>query len=178
MDELRTCEGRTDKIAPDPASPLLKQATAFASYLNPPTPPVPQELPPPRSGMQPAPRPPAVTPKFVLLSTSCYRFSPERSLALIAEPGKGGCWVKKGERVGYLIVEDIKDGAIVCRDGNQLREIAVTMKETPALARPKSNTSVAMQSIRPDIRSMSVSQLGERGTGVPDVRRVADEGVE
>ena len=88
-------------------------------------------------------------------------------MALVAEPGKGGYWVRKGERMGHLVVENIKDGAIVYRDGGQLRELAVAIKEAAPLAQPKPGTPVAMQSMRPDIRSMNAPQWDEQGADVP-----------
>ncbi len=169
---------RTVSGDPDFTPPLIKQATAFALYLRPPAPPASKELPRAKPGGQPVPRPPTATPKFVLLSTSCYRFCPEKSLALVAEPGKGGYWVRKGERVGHMVVEDIKDGAILYRDGSQLRELAVAIKDVAPLAQPKAGTPIAMQSVRPALRSMNVPQRNGQGSDVPGVHGMAGEGMD
>ena len=94
-------------------SPLVKQAEAFALYLNPPVKP---SLPEPSvSRSKPRPRGP-VAPKFKLVGTSYYTLHPEQSLALIDEPGKGLRWVKQSGEVGHLIIEKVKDGIVVVRD--------------------------------------------------------------
>jgi hypothetical protein len=45
------------------------------------------------------------------------------SLALIDEPGKGLRWVKQSSEVGHLIIEQVKDGEIVVRDGQRTFEL-------------------------------------------------------
>jgi len=104
-------------------SPLVKQAQAFALYLNPPPPKQPAAPKPSKS--QQAPRPKVTTPKFKLLGTSFYPLHPDLSLALIDEPGKGIRWVRQSERVGYLVIEQIKDGLVVIKDGGRTSEVAV-----------------------------------------------------
>ncbi len=110
-------------------SPLIKQAADFARYLNPP--PLP---PPPRStarntSREVRPAPPAVTPKFKLIGTSFYATRPELSLALIDEPGKGFNWVRQGNSVGHLTIEQIKNGSITIRDGQGTSEMTVTVDQ-------------------------------------------------
>jgi hypothetical protein len=49
-------------------------------------------------------------------------------LALIAELGSGPGserWVKEGTQVGHFVIHEIRRGAIVYRDGDNLREMAV-----------------------------------------------------
>jgi hypothetical protein len=110
----------------DQISPLVKQAQAFALYLNPPPPKQPAISRPSRVQQQP-PRPTVTSPKFKLLGTSFYASHPDLSLALIDEVGKGIHWVRRLGRVGHLVIEQIKDGLVVIKDGS--RTFEVTMVE-------------------------------------------------
>lgn len=105
-------------------SPLVKQARAFALYLDPP-PPKPAKAAPGPSKPRPAPRPKVTSPKFKLVGTSFYALHPDLSLAMIDEPGKGIRWVRQSERVGHLVIERIKDGLVVVKDGGRTFEVAV-----------------------------------------------------
>jgi hypothetical protein len=106
----------------DQVSPLVKQAEAFALYLNPPPKPRPVVQAP---AVTPEIRPPApVSAKFTLVGISHYQSHPEMSMALIDEPGKGLHWVRQSSEVGHLIIEQVKDGSVVVRDGQRTFEIA------------------------------------------------------
>jgi hypothetical protein len=63
--------------------------------------------------------------KFKLLGTSFYALHPDLSLAMIDEPGKGIRWVRRSGRVGHLVIEQIKDGLVVVKDGERTFEVAV-----------------------------------------------------
>jgi hypothetical protein len=105
----------------DEVSPLVKQAGAYALYLNPP------KLKPQRvvKGRTDAiKRTPSATPKFKVIATSYYQERPEMSIALIDEPGKGYNWVRQSSKVGHLFIEQIKDGVVVLRDNNGTFELA------------------------------------------------------
>jgi hypothetical protein len=117
-------------------------------------------------------------PQFRLLSTSYHRSCPEKSLALVAEPGKGGYWIAQGDRVGHLVVERIKDGRIVWRDGSRLQETAVAIKDTPSLAQVKSRMPVAVRSGGSEVRPVSASLSDARGMGTSGAQPVADEGLD
>ena len=120
-------------------SPLVKQAEMFALYLNPP--PKPQtESPVPRTS---TPRPRGrVSPKFKLIGTSYYTLHPESSLALVDEPGKGLRWVRQSAEVGHLIIEQIKDGLVVVRDGDSTYEIIAERTERKSLLKKGSSSQV------------------------------------
>jgi len=105
-------------------SPLVKQARAFALYLDPP-PPKPAKAAPRPSKPRQAPQPKVTSPKFKLVGTSFYALHPDLSLAMIDEPGKGIRWVRQSERVGHLVIERIKDGLVVVKDGGRTFEVAV-----------------------------------------------------
>ena len=107
------------------ASPLVKQAERFALYLNPPAKPKPRMPAPSRAKPSATLRPDKVSAKFNLVGTSFYALHPELSLALIDEPGKGLRWVRQSSELGRLIIEQIKDGIVVVKDGKRTFEIAV-----------------------------------------------------
>ncbi len=122
-EQFRQAKGRKTE-AESQISPLVKQAGAFALYLNPPPPPEPIVP----SGPQPPPQPKVTTPKFKLVGTSCYPLHPDLSLALIDEPGKGIRWVRRSGQIGHLVIEQIKDGVVVVKDGGRTFEVSVAEK--------------------------------------------------
>ncbi len=140
-----------DKAA---SSPLLEEAETLARYLDPPKPPPRQETSLPTVGPAPVsapavPRPPSPAPQFRILAISYYRSNPEKSLAMIWDATKGGYWIKKGDRLGHFIVERIEKEAILYRDGDQLRQMAVAVKQSVPLAKLKSKESASMQEVAP-----------------------------
>jgi hypothetical protein len=118
-------------------SPLVKQAEAFALYLNPP----PKSTPAPSApGVKSEPRPAGpVAAKFNLIGTSRHVLQPELSIALIDEPGKGLYWVRQSGKVGHLIIEQIRDGVVVVRDGQNTFELVAERPEKRSLV--KASTS-------------------------------------
>ena len=108
--------------------PLVAQAEAFSRHLNPPK--TAEKPPSPTRTASSAPpvRPAAPAPRFKLRATSYYPNRPGKSMALIAELGSsegGERWVKEGTQVGHFVIQEIRRGAIVYRDGDNLREMAV-----------------------------------------------------
>ncbi len=123
---------------------LVTQAKEFAKYLNPP--PAPQPPGPPvvhEPSVQP-PRPEVSSAKFTLVGTSYYASQPERSLAFINEPGKGLRWVKQSSEVGHLIIEQVKDGLVVVRDGQRTFELSVPESPQRSLIEGASPVSSAV----------------------------------
>ncbi len=127
---------------PGAISPLVAQAEALATYLNPPK--EQEKLPLPgttASSGQPVPPIRLVAPsvKFRLHGTSYYPNQPDRSMALIGELGAGEGserWVKEGARLGHFVIHEIRRGAIVYCDGEDLREMAVERSVSlPSLVR-------------------------------------------
>ena len=116
--------GNKAKTGQNEISPLVQQAGAFALYLNPPKPKMPRT----RSGASGVTRSPPVTPQFKLLGTSYYKGQPELSLALIDEPGKGLHWVRQSGKVGHFLIEQVKDGIVVFKDGKSTFELEAEQK--------------------------------------------------
>lgn len=113
------------------ASPLVAQAKAFASYLDPPKPtkPVQAKVSKPNGKRRiTSVDLPKITPKFTLLATSYYRSMPEESLALVSEPGREPRWIKQGDRLGHFTLAKIERGTIVYQDGDQMGEMAINTK--------------------------------------------------
>ncbi len=121
IEKFNKAKGDRTKRSESQISPLVKQAEAFALYLNPPEPRR-TASPSHRTGVAP-PRPKTVSVKFELIAISFYALHPELSLALIDEPGKGFRWVRQSGKVGHLVIEQIKDGLVVVRDGERTIEL-------------------------------------------------------
>jgi hypothetical protein len=123
-------QAKSSQQSPDEnqSSPLVKQAEAFAQIINPPQP----ALLAPSLSPQPSitQRPSIVSAKFALIGTCYYQANPQQSLAFINEPGKGFHWVRQSEQVQHLIIEQIKDGLVVVRDGQRTFEIAVEQQKS------------------------------------------------
>jgi hypothetical protein len=115
-------------------SPLVEQAEAFAMYLN-----------PVKAKAQKASIEPkttsissklSVTPKFKVFATSYCAENPDLSLALIDEPGRGRHWVRRSSKVGHLFIEQVKDGLVVVKGGQETFELEIEkMPETISLTR-------------------------------------------
>jgi hypothetical protein len=122
------------------SSPLVVQARAFVSYLNPPPPSKEKEKTlfateqTPSQNTTKIPKAPVPTAKFKVLGTSYYPNQPERSMALIWQPGSQDGyerWVKEGSRLGHFVVYKIKRGVVVYRDNQErLYEMAIERKIT------------------------------------------------
>ena len=138
IERFSKARGKEDAGSQSQTSPLVKQAQAFALYLNPPPE---MKKPADKSGI--VHRPPTVSPKFVLVGTCYYALHPERSLALIDEPGKGLNWVRQSSGVGHLIIEQVKDGLIVVRDGKRSFELTARRPARPSLVKGSSGKAAA-----------------------------------
>jgi len=118
------------------ASPLVAQARSLERYLSPLAPPKPAKPPSPKKQevkREPVPaiRPVQATPKFTVRATSYNESRPEKSIALIAEPGgQAAHWVREGERIGHFVVHEIRPGSVVCLAGEKLQEM--TLQRDPA----------------------------------------------
>ncbi len=116
------------KAGKDQVSPLAKEAMAFALYLNPPPPQYPRakRYGTARKSSKPSPR--SVSVKFSLIGTSFHSSDPNRSMALINQPGSGDRWVRQNSEVGHLLIEQVKDGFVIVKDGNKSIELKPVRK--------------------------------------------------
>lgn len=143
----------------DLTSPLVKQARAFASYLNP-KPMVNRS--PTVSSRSHIANALDVTPKFKLRCTCFYENDPNMSLALIDEPGKGRHWVRPSSKVGHLLIEQIKDGLIIVKGSEETFEIAIeesTVKDLSASS--KGTNSLTRFKPGPSISGRSPSSISK-----------------
>jgi hypothetical protein len=151
--------------APEQVSPLVAQASLLAAHLNPPAPAptalVVRQTPKPAPA-RPAVRPAATSPKFRVCGTSHCEERPERSMALIAELGDPAParWVKAGTQVGHLVIQEIRPGSIVCRDGARVQEMFVERANPVAAATAEGGGSPHVDStagLKADAARLSVS---------------------
>jgi hypothetical protein len=170
IEKFNKAKGKESTKSESQISPLVKQAEAFALYLNPPKP---KKAPPAHRTDRPSiiPRPPApVSPKFKLIGTSHYASHPELSLALIDEVGKGLRWVRQSSKLGHLIIEQVKDGLVVVRDGRRTFELVVERPEKRSLLKEPLSRATGSKSI------LSASgKADSRITGSRALQRNAEE---
>jgi len=149
VEKFKQANGNKQNGNDSQVSPLVKQAEAYALYLNPA--PEPTRTAPIRQQPIVSPKPPKAYAKFSLVGTSVHATKSEESLAFIKEPGKGLFWVRPGSKVGHVTVEQIGEGLIVCRDeqGNseqilaQPRQPELSLLEGSSSASARTNIPVA-----------------------------------
>jgi len=120
--------GNQTKTSESRSSPLVLQAMAFASYLNP----KPKETSAFRDTGGATSLSLPVTPKFRVVATTYCQAQPELSLALIDEPGKGLHWVRQSSKVGHLVIEQVRDSIVVVKGGKGTFELMV--EERPEMS--------------------------------------------
>jgi hypothetical protein len=147
-------------------SPLVKQAMGFGLYLNPPRQAAtPKPIRKPTVG-KPAPvteAPVILSAKFTLKGTSYYASRPELSLAYIDEPGKGLHWVRQGDRVSHLLIQEVKDGSVIVKDRDKLNTLVVARAPKKSLL--KSDKTSKSTSVMPGI-STSITSTASMQTSV------------
>jgi hypothetical protein len=151
-------------------APLVVQAQALALYLNPPRSPERPMAPAPVASSAPAApaiRPAAPSAKFRLCAISYYPNQPGRSMALIAELGSdpgNEHWVKEGAQVGHFTIHEIRRGAIVYRDGDNLREMAVERRASlPSIVRDLRPGSIRVSAAVGGTDSVTPALAGPNG---------------
>jgi hypothetical protein len=63
--------------------------------------------------------------QFKLIATCVSQSNPQLSLALIDLPGEGFKWVRQSAMVGYLVINEIKDGSLVVHDGQRTFSVLI-----------------------------------------------------
>ncbi len=166
-------EARGDKVEDErqEISPLVKQAEAFALYLNPPPKPKAKSS---VSRSKPSPRG-SVSPKFKLVGTSRYALHPELSLALIDEPGKGLRWIRQFSKVGHLIIEQVKDGLVVVRDGQNTFELVAERPEKRSLLKANSSSGGRITGNKPPGIDAEVQMSAEEEAALAKETEAANE---
>ena len=138
VEEFKKAGGEKVRRTDGQISPLVKQAKSFALYLDPPPKPKVKAKPTKKYKPKATPKPAGpVTTKFKLIGTSYYASRPDLSFALIDEPGKGFRWLRQSSSVGHLVVEEIKDGIVVIRDGQRTYDLVAERKPRKSLVRGK-----------------------------------------
>ncbi len=127
--------------------PLIREADAFAMYLNPPELKKSSEATVSSSSRRTisAVRPVKLSPTFTLVATSYYRSKPQESMALVWEPGTGFHWIKQGTKLGHFIIDKIERGTVVYRNGSWRGEMVVNTKMPTHTRQTRQTTSVSTQ---------------------------------
>jgi hypothetical protein len=114
------------------SSPLVQQAEAFALYLNPPIQKLSKNTINSQNSKVFKPTLTPVSPKFTVLGTSYCHSNPQISQVFIDEPGKGRHWVRQSDKVGHLLIEQVKDGLVIVKGGEETFELMIekTIKDT------------------------------------------------
>ncbi len=125
IEKFNKSAGNKSTRGPSEVSPLVKQARAFALYLDPPKPPAPRPVTGRTTNVV---RRPSATPKFTVVATSYSSSRPEMSMALIDEPGKGRTWIRQSGTVGHLLIQEVKDGVVIVKDNSGTFELKAEQK--------------------------------------------------
>jgi hypothetical protein len=172
VEKFKQAEGNQVKPGESQNSPLVKQAQLFASYLNPRV--EPRRTIATRSLPITPPKPPRASAHFKLIGTSVHETRPEESVAFINEPGSGLRWVKPGDELGHVTIEQIKDGLIVYRDseGNPHEEPAQPRQPEMSLLEGSASSVTRLQALGKVPPTASVpprSGVTARTPGLPGV---------
>jgi hypothetical protein len=152
VDKFRESQGDKTQDGLDAASPLVKEADAFALYLNPPAPVVEVAS---RQNSARIPRPGPVAPpssaKFNLLGTCYSAASQSECFAYIRmQDGKTSRWVRVGDVIGRTQIKEIRRDSIICSDGNSETPMSVPQRQdTSSLIEVKPGAVAAGNPVRP-----------------------------
>jgi len=167
IEKFNKSAGNKATRGPSQVSPLVKQAGAFALYLNPPKPVAPRPV---KSRTASVVREPSATPKFKVVATSYSKSHPESSMALIDEPGKGRNWVRQSGTVGHLLIEEVKDGIVVFKDNNGTFELKA--EEEPYISLLEG--APAVPSKQAGISRSPASRAGSESSAAASVKSSTD----
>jgi hypothetical protein len=150
-------------------SPLVKQAEAFALYLNPDKPAV-AKIPTKGAKIPGIASKVTVTPKFTVLATIVYPDNPTLSQALIDEPGTGRRWVRQSSMVGHTFIEQVKDGLVVLKSGDETSNLEIQEKPETGLtgkASPASSFRSSPGSVKPTSTAFSRAINARKTRNIP-----------
>jgi hypothetical protein len=161
-------------------SPVVAQARIYARLLNPPKPAKPVA----RNGSAstrpkskqtqvsakplstPPARPRRVSPTFKVHATSVFSKHPEKSMALISQPGKRLSWIRPGDSLGDLKVIDIRKDAVVYAYEDTIGEVAWESSKMPASKRAELPDSAMVMDL-PELSTDPVAPSLEPATPLP-----------
>jgi hypothetical protein len=158
--QFKTAKGSRAQTNNNQISPLVQQAQAFSSILNPPKPRETARTKPGRNKPSVA-NEPSVKPHFTVKGTSYFGANPELSMVLIDEPGKGSHWVMQSTKVGHLLIKQVKNGLVVVEGSEGTYELKIEEKlTTSSTSRPSPvpNRSTPTRSTRNNTTSSSTRQ--------------------
>ncbi len=159
------------KRSKEQVSPLVKQARAFANLINPPKPKV--KAPVKKTPARTRPKPKTVTAKFKLIGTCFYPNNTQMSWALLDEVGKGLRWAKQSSKVGHLIIEEVKDGIVVVKDGDRTFEMVAERPQKKSLLQGASSSRKKAARTSSIIPSRTVQPVKVRSPDVTPTPTVA-----
>jgi hypothetical protein len=167
VDAWRDAHGDSPQSNQGATAPLVREAESFKNILDPPPAPVTAAAKRPA----PAPRPSAVvkpvpsSANFELIGTTV---SADNSFAYIRLPDRTYRWVRKGEEIGHLRINEIRHGAIVCWDGHA--DVEMVTEPIPATASllEAEGSSASRADVRPS--PVASASAGGRITGEPVAR--------
>ncbi len=164
VERFKKAKGAKRVKGGDQISPLVSQALLFKEYLNPTRRPTVSR--PARTQVTPTQVPDIPKPlgpvsvKFHLIGTSYYASRPELSLAYIDEPGKGLHWVRQGDNVSHLVIQEVKDGSVIVKDRDKLNTLVVA--RTPKKSLLKSDETSKSTSVMPGVSTSITSSISGR----------------
>lgn len=157
---FKSTKGQNRQATDNQESPLVRQAQAFALYLDPPPKPQPRSESPDRPQVAEL-RPAEISAKFELIGTCYYAANPEMSLALIREPTKDR-WVRQGSKVGRLVIEKIDDGKATIRDNQRTFELMALRAPKPSLVKSGPGVDTGIANIQvPGLTAAAVESMPE-----------------
>jgi hypothetical protein len=176
VESFKKAKGAKRVKGGDQVSPLLKQAMGFGLYLNPP-----RRAAAPKPTRKPGIRKPApiteapvvFSTKFTLIGTSYYASRPDLSLAYIDEPGKGLHWVRQGDKVSHLLIQEVQDGSVIVKDRDKLNTLVVARAPKKSLLRSDktSKSTTVMPGTSTSITSSVSAPVGSQRGGPPTLPR-------
>lgn len=128
VERFQELHGDRNVPSQDAKPPLVKQAELFKDIIDPKPViqdrPVARVEPPTRVTPGPTPRAP-VTAKFTLLGTSRSTSNPSVSFAYIRLPDNTYQWVQSGSEIGHLTIKEVREGSLLCWDGQRESEVSM-----------------------------------------------------
>lgn len=159
VERFRILQGDQAPDTQDTTPAVVREAEALADIINPravATPNPGPVTPKPTQGPVVS-KPVPSTAKFGLIGVCHSPSDPQNSFAYIRLPDNTCQWVKQGSQVGHLTVQEIRDGSILCLDGQQMNEMPVeSLVDTASLLETGKASSLPV-----------VSTLGAGGTPRP-----------